>query len=399
MVTKIPGIPLVISIIILISSSLGQLSPRDITRSTTDLFNQFADSFTKLTKQKGMTINERAKRLQIFAKNLIAINKFEPPPKDKHGRNLLGSVAASFKKGINKFAFLSPEEFEARFLIPNNVLFRKTAGQSRREDPAQSFDTFLQQQGFESNISVRTVKRNQRRSRISFFGGRFLEASEGGSSNEANTMNSAGNLTNMNGRVLQSTKLTGVKDVISWDQHFGPVFDQKDCNSCYISGTLDALEAVHSIKHGGAKVDLSTQEILDCSSENFECIGGQPSAVLEYVKHYGIAFDVDYRYEAKKIQCRANLRANQKRSQIRNRELSAVSDGQSGSLRFSGGLGFGRILQRNRNQFGRFQYTNFNSNVRLNNYSRPQINFNRSVKENFMEHIDMILGNRYVYIL
>ena len=392
MAIKIPRIPLIISTIILISSSLGQLSHRDITRSTTDLFDQFSDSFIKLTKQKGMTINERAKRLTIFAKNLIAINKFEPPPKDKHGRNLLGSVAASFRKGINKFAFLSPEEFEARFLIPNNVLFRKTAGQSRRDDPAQSFDTFLRQQDFAPNVSISTVTRNQTRSRISFFGGRFLEASQGSPSNEASKTNSSANLNPTQARILQSTKLTGVKDVISWDQHFGPVFDQKDCNSCYISGTLDALEAVHNIKHGGAKVDLSTQEILDCSSENFECTGGQPSAVLEYVKHYGIAFDTDYRYEAQKIHCRANLTANQKRSQIRNRELSAVADGQIGSLRFSGGLGFGRILQRNRNQFGSFQYTNFNSNVRLNNYSRPQINYNRSVKWNFMGNIDIILS-------
>jgi len=45
---------------------------------------------------------------------------------------------------------------------------------------------------------------------------------------------------------------------------------------------------------------LSEQEILDCSSENYACKGGQPSLVMDYVVENYLSLDKDYPYIMKK---------------------------------------------------------------------------------------------------
>ena len=52
------------------------------------------------------------------------------------------------------------------------------------------------------------------------------------------------------------------------------------------------------------KIKLSIQEIIDCSSENSGCLGGQPSAVFNYVKKNGISFNENYEYIEKKAVCK-----------------------------------------------------------------------------------------------
>lgn len=41
---------------------------------------------------------------------------------------------------------------------------------------------------------------------------------------------------------------------------------------------------------------LSEQEILDCSSENYACKGGQPSLVMDYVVENFLSLEKDYPY-------------------------------------------------------------------------------------------------------
>ncbi len=82
-----------------------------------------------------------------------------------------------------------------------------------------------------------------------------------------------------------------------------PVKNQSRCNSCYAFSVTAALESYYLIKYG-KKVDLSEQEVLDCSKKNHHCKGGQPSLVLDYVQQNDLAYTKDYGYVGKQEICK-----------------------------------------------------------------------------------------------
>lgn len=45
---------------------------------------------------------------------------------------------------------------------------------------------------------------------------------------------------------------------------------------------------------------LSEQEIIDCSTENYACQGGQPSVVMDYIVENNLSLEKDYPYISKK---------------------------------------------------------------------------------------------------
>ena len=71
-------------------------------------------------------------------------------------------------------------------------------------------------------------------------------------------------------------------------------------------------------------IELSIQEILDCSKKNMHCVGGQPSSVADYIMKYGIAYESNYIYEAKKNTCRAKYHMNKTKSRTGERLLEML---------------------------------------------------------------------------
>ena len=71
-------------------------------------------------------------------------------------------------------------------------------------------------------------------------------------------------------------------------------------------------------------ISLSMQEILDCSTENMHCVGGQPSSVADYLIKYGLAVEQNYTYEAKKSHCRAKYFNNTIRQKSSRRILEEL---------------------------------------------------------------------------
>lgn len=72
--------------------------------------------------------------------------------------------------------------------------------------------------------------------------------------------------------------------------------DQFKCNACYAFAAIGALEARYRIKTG-QMVELSEQEIVDCSRENNGCVGGLPHKVFDYIRRNDINYMRDYPFD------------------------------------------------------------------------------------------------------
>ncbi len=85
-----------------------------------------------------------------------------------------------------------------------------------------------------------------------------------------------------------------------------PVRDQGDCGSCYAFAAVAVIEGRYAIKKG-SKVQLSEQQIVDCSPEDFGCDGGLPSKSMNYIKSAGGSMSrASYPYTASAGTCKFN---------------------------------------------------------------------------------------------
>lgn len=92
-----------------------------------------------------------------------------------------------------------------------------------------------------------------------------------------------------------------VPTVIDWRKlkAVTPIKNQIKCNSCYAFAGIGAIESHYKIKYL-EDVQLSEQEIVDCSSRNKACRGGLPHLVYEDIKYGGISYTRDYPYNGRR---------------------------------------------------------------------------------------------------
>ena len=357
-------------LIVLSQNGLCQLSTADKRLSETDLFEKFRFQMEKLKKWRDMTKTEKQFRFKVFKDNLKIINRNVKPERTKDGVQLLGysyRVNVAFTKQINKFTFLSTQEFDNLYMTKSSALWQNTAPQNLSNDFSYSFDFFLQQKN-----------------------------SPGRSGNSFSNQDPYNGLNSFNYRVLQSSLPSNIKPSMSYEHLFNPVFDQGDCNSCYIASSLNTIEVMFQKKNpGSSKISLSLQEILDCSKNNVACRGGQPAIVFDYVMKYGISFTEFYKYEAKKNSCRADLSVNTQKIKRYDYSLNSLDNFTH------------RILQYNSYNLRNYKYYNNRSsrrrNINLNIPSRirrPAISGTyemNGVKMNLINRNNNITINRFPY--
>jgi len=83
--------------------------------------------------------------------------------------------------------------------------------------------------------------------------------------------------------------------------------NQASCGCSWAFSATGALEGRAKLKHGGSLIELSEQELVDCTGkygDNGGCQGGDMCQAFEYVADHGIASEKDYPYEARDRPCR-----------------------------------------------------------------------------------------------
>ncbi len=86
--------------------------------------------------------------------------------------------------------------------------------------------------------------------------------------------------------------------VIDWTLHSGKIRYQGICGACYTFATSDVLASLYSIYKFGFFVPLSTQQVIDCSTNGltYGCNGGFLEGSFSFMQMKGIQTEVNYPY-------------------------------------------------------------------------------------------------------
>jgi len=87
-----------------------------------------------------------------------------------------------------------------------------------------------------------------------------------------------------------------------------PVKDQGSCGSCWAFAAIGAYEAAYAITNDKKWVDVSEQELLDCTFADSNCFsGGWHQQAFLYMQYYGLIDSNTYYYTGIKHECTANF--------------------------------------------------------------------------------------------
>ena len=106
--------------------------------------------------------------------------------------------------------------------------------------------------------------------------------------------------------------------------------NQGACGSCWAFSTVATLNKQYFDKYR-TQVQLSEQDLVDCSEQDGGCVGGWPARTYYHVQANGIAMDSEYPYTATVGNCRST-------SQLRSGRTDLGGEIASSTLGYSQGL-------------------------------------------------------------
>ncbi|GMN75134.1 hypothetical protein TIFTF001_052587 [Ficus carica] len=112
--------------------------------------------------------------------------------------------------------------------------------------------------------------------------------------------------------------MTDLPTTVDWSTNGAvtPVKQQGQCGCCWAFSAVGAVEGITQIKTGEL-VSLSEQQLLDCSTENHGCDGGDIDEAFEYIRQSnGITSEANYPYQGSEGDCQASANADNSAAQI-----------------------------------------------------------------------------------
>jgi len=82
-----------------------------------------------------------------------------------------------------------------------------------------------------------------------------------------------------------------------------PVKDQGNCGSCWAFSAVANMEGQFAIKNN-CLANLSEQQIVDCDSVSYGCMGGWMGTAFNYAKTTGITLSYNYTYQGVQQACK-----------------------------------------------------------------------------------------------
>ena len=257
------------------------------------MFRDFSQTFKKFYFHKG----EMEERKRIFKENLERMQK-----KFANTKN--------FKVNVNRFSDLTWEEFRKQYLMSVNL--QADFKRFRKQHP-KSYKKFsqLKEAGLFKLPSGHRHGRNTAKPKIA--GENFQDSFD----NKKNSLNKENKkffalekdhiVGASKPRLLQTSRdksrASRLKREVDWSKYASPVQDQIRCASCYAFSAMGTFEVMFAM-HEKSIYNLSEQEIIDCSTQNNGCIGGNPFFVFEYMMQEDISTEIDYAYTGVKGTCK-----------------------------------------------------------------------------------------------
>lgn len=115
-------------------------------------------------------------------------------------------------------------------------------------------------------------------------------------------------ITKVNMKIEEAPELPDVSELpeshnLAQAAYVTKIRDQKTCGSCWAFSTVATLEKHYFDKYK-TQVDLSQQDLVDCSYEDGGCDGGWPANTYYHVADSGIAFAGEYPYRGTQGTCK-----------------------------------------------------------------------------------------------
>ena len=104
-------------------------------------------------------------------------------------------------------------------------------------------------------------------------------------------------------RNLSKSKSEGFT-LVDWSKFYSTVRDQANCASCWTFANTAIVEGCLAIKQGKPYQLLSTQQLLDCDTDQSGCDGGDLISDINFVKSKGLMADKAYPYLAYAGSCK-----------------------------------------------------------------------------------------------
>lgn len=180
-----------------------------------------------------------------------------------------------FRRGLNKFADQTPEEFRLTRLGLNNYDIETALKDKAARKAAKK--------------AAKKAKKDKKKGK-----------KDDTSSDETDEESSDSEEENSS----DSETDTSIPTSVDWRDHNAvtAVKNQGQCGSCWAFSATGALEGLNSINNGDL-LSFSEQQLMDCSTQNNSCYGGLMAFAFAYTETQGITTESAYPYLAKSQSC------------------------------------------------------------------------------------------------